>query len=317
MFRSVALLFLIPAGAFSATNVVNLSHYDMMRPDFVTMKRQGIVGVIHEATYPSFVRDPKYLDRQMGALQAGLLWGAYHYANGSDPVRQADHFLSVVSSSWARANPEFDPARAFCWYSISKKMVTIPGGSMRPDQAVAFVERIRQRTGVYPGIYSGEYHLAQVLNSARVTPAQRETLRNCWLWVANYSKEPRATAPWSYWALWQYCGDGKCRLPRSTHPISIANIKKAELNIFRGSRNDLVDFWQRRAGTRGWRPTPGVKPNNCRAINSRSDGPPQDGFAVANLGSRRGGRVVYLSCCAAIHTADVTAGKPSFLSRRG
>jgi lysozyme len=64
------------------------------------MKRQGIVGVIHEATYPPFVRDPKYLDRQMGALQAGLLWGAYHYGNGSDPIRQADHFLSVVSSSW-------------------------------------------------------------------------------------------------------------------------------------------------------------------------------------------------------------------------
>ena len=79
IFRSAALLFLIPAGAFSATNVVNLSHYDMMRPDFTTMKRQGIVGVIHEATYPPFVRDPKYLDRQIGALQAGLLWGAYHY----------------------------------------------------------------------------------------------------------------------------------------------------------------------------------------------------------------------------------------------
>src|SRR5262249_31541633 len=61
MFRSAVLLFLIPAGAFSATNVVNLSHYDMMRPDFVTMKSQGIVGVIHEATYPPFVRDAKYL----------------------------------------------------------------------------------------------------------------------------------------------------------------------------------------------------------------------------------------------------------------
>ena len=77
--RRCVLFFALPACAFSATNVVNLSHYDMMRPDFATMKRQGIVGVIHEATYPPFVRDAKYLDRQMGALQAGLLWGAYHY----------------------------------------------------------------------------------------------------------------------------------------------------------------------------------------------------------------------------------------------
>src|SRR6266513_2977511 len=110
MFRSVALLFLIPAGVFSATNVVNLSHYDMMRPDFTTMRRQGIVGVIHEATYPPFVRDPKYLDRQMGALQAGLLWGAYHYANGSDPIRQADHFLSCFSNSWAQTKSAGRPS---------------------------------------------------------------------------------------------------------------------------------------------------------------------------------------------------------------
>ena len=91
------------------------------------MKRQGIVGVIHEATYPPFVRDPKYLDRQMGALQAGLLWGAYHYANGTDPIRQADHFLSVVSSSWSQAESGgATESQVFCWCSISKRMVTIP-----------------------------------------------------------------------------------------------------------------------------------------------------------------------------------------------
>src|SRR3982751_2915081 len=64
IFRSAALLFLIPAVALSATNVLNLSHYDVMRPDFATVKRQGIVGVIHEGTYPPFVRDPKFLDRR-------------------------------------------------------------------------------------------------------------------------------------------------------------------------------------------------------------------------------------------------------------
>src|SRR5207237_10321148 len=102
-------------------------------------------------------------------------------------------------------------------------------------------------SGGYAGVYSGEYYLGQGLKGPRVTPAQRKSLSNCWLCVANYSKEPRATAPCSYWALLQYCGDGKCRLPRSAYPISIANIRKAELNVFRGSRSDLKDIWQRRA----------------------------------------------------------------------
>ena len=251
--KGTALFFLLPACAFAATNVVNLSHYDMMRPDFGAMKHQGIVGVIHEATYPPFVRDPKYLDRQMGALQAGLLWGAYHYANASDPIRQADHFVSVVSNAWAQANPGTRSSAGVLLVLDFEKNGHYPGGTMRPEQAVAFVERIRERTGVYPGIYGSEYYLRQVLNSPKVTNTQRRTLTNCWLWIANYSKEPRATAPWSFWALWQYCGDGKCRLPRSAYPTRIANIAKAELNIFRGSQSSLQEFWQRR----GWDPAGG------------------------------------------------------------
>src|SRR5262245_29844995 len=114
MTRSISngavLFFVLPACAFAASNVVNLSHYDMVRPDLAALKRRGIVGVIRDSTYPPCTRGSKYRDRQMGALQAGLLWGAYHYGNGSDPIRQADHFLSVVSGSWARANPAVRPS---------------------------------------------------------------------------------------------------------------------------------------------------------------------------------------------------------------
>jgi lysozyme len=250
--RVASLFFSIPACAFAASNVVNLSHYDMMRPDFAGIKREGVIGVIHEATYPRLERDAKYLDRQMGALQAGLLWGAYHYGDGTDPVRQADHFLSVVSNSWAQAGSATRSPGVLLVLDFEKNG-HYPGGTMRVDQAVAFVERIRQRTGVYPGIYSGEYHLRQALNSRQVTNAQRSVLANCWLWMANYHNEPRATAPWNYWSLWQYCGDGRGARPRSVYPISVANIKKAERNIFRGTRSDLQEFWQRRA----WDPAGG------------------------------------------------------------
>jgi len=244
--RAAGFVFALPACAFAASNVVNLSHYDMMRPDFAAMKREGIVGVIHEATYPRFDRDSQYLARQQAAARAGLLWGAYHYADATDPVRQADHFLGVVSSAWSQANPLSRPNGVLLVLDFEKNG-HYPGGTMRADQAVAFVERIRERTGRYPGIYSGEYHLRQVLNSPKVSPVYKRVLSKCWLWIANYHYEPRATAPWSFWHLWQYCGDGKCDLPRAAYPTSVANIRKAERNIFRGSRSDLEDFWQERA----------------------------------------------------------------------
>src|SRR5438046_10007593 len=70
-----------------------------MQPDFVGMKSEGIVAVIHEATYPRFDRDARYRERQVAAMQAGLLWGAYHFGDATNPIRQADHFLGVVAAS--------------------------------------------------------------------------------------------------------------------------------------------------------------------------------------------------------------------------
>ena len=240
-----------PAAAFAVSNsVVNMSHYDLMRVDFELMQRQGIVGVIHEASYPPFVRDAKYGGRQNAATRAGLLWGAYHFANASNPIRQADHFLNVVETSWRRADPGSRPDEVLLVLDFEKNG-HYPGGTMRVDQAIQFIERIRERTGKYPGLYSGEYRINEVLNSPRVTAEQKNILRRCWLWVANYGHVPRNVSPWARWHMWQYTGDGKCRLqPRSAYPKNIANIKNAERNVFNGSASRAISFWKQH----GWRP---------------------------------------------------------------
>jgi lysozyme len=245
--RLLLLLPVLQAGAFAGNSVVNLSHYDLMRPDFDRMKAQGIVGVIHEATYPPSVRDSHYGTRQNAATRAGLLWGAYHFANATDPIRQAEFFLNTVASHWR--GPALRPNGVLLVLDFEKNG-HYPGGSMRVDQAVTFVERIHQRTGRYPGLYCSEYRLREMLYNPRVTAAQRRTLANCWLWIANYHFVPRNTAPFSHWTMWQYTGDGICDLPRASYPKGIANIKNAERNLFRGSAAALQAFWQEHA----WNP---------------------------------------------------------------
>jgi lysozyme len=247
---SMLLLLAAPAIAFGASNsVVNLSHYDLMRVDFDLMRRQGIVGVIHEATYPPYVRDAYYARRQSAATRAGLLWGAYHFANASEPIRQADHFLATVRNAWQAGDPSGRPEEVLLVLDFEKNG-HYPGGTMRVDQAVRFIERVRQRTGVYPGLYSNEHRIQTVLNSARVTAEQRSVLTKCWLWVANYHKPPRNLSPWKGWTMWQYTGDGVCDLPRASYPKGIANIKHAERNIFRGSAASAGAFWR----ANGWNP---------------------------------------------------------------
>ncbi|PYL15842.1 MAG: hypothetical protein DME30_10635 [Verrucomicrobia bacterium] len=191
------------------------------------------------------------LERQTAASQAGLLWGAYHFGNGTDPISQADHFLAVVGSSHPPASKADDPEKRRAGVLLVldfEKNGHYPGGSMSVAQAVAFVERIKERTGKYPGIYASEYRLRQMLYGPGSSAAHRALLSNCWLWIANYQSEPRYTSPWRRWDLWQYTGDGKCGLrPRGAFPTRVANLRKAERNIFRGNNALLQAFWQEHA----------------------------------------------------------------------
>jgi lysozyme len=119
---------------------------------------------------------------------------------------------------------------------------------MSVGQAAAFVQRIKEKTGSYPGLYCSEYRLRQMLYGPGASAGHRSVLSNCWLWIANYHFQPRNTSPWSRWQLWQYTGDGKCDLrPREMYPKSIANMRKAERNIFNGNNTALAAFWRANA----------------------------------------------------------------------
>ena len=127
--RILLTFLLLPACAFGANSVVNMSHYDLMRPDFTGMKNEGVAGIIHEATFPRRQRDTRYADRQRAAFEAGLLWGAYHFGDATSPVAQADHFLDAVTdaqppSGWKIRRSR---ARVCCSFWILKKTVIIQG----------------------------------------------------------------------------------------------------------------------------------------------------------------------------------------------
>ncbi|HVI83312.1 MAG TPA: glycoside hydrolase family 25 protein [Chthoniobacterales bacterium] len=242
---------LAPLCLLAGNNVVNMSHYDLVHADFVAMKSEGVLGVIHEATFPRFQQDWRYFERQSQAAQAGLLWGAYHFGDGTNPIQQADHFLSVVTSTrWPlRVADDSEKKRNGVLLVLDfEKNGHYPGGTMTVSQAVAFVQRIKERTGKYPGIYGSENRLRQMLYGSGATESERTILSNCWLWIANYHAQPRYTSPWSGWALWQYTGDGKCGLrPRNAFPTSVGNLRRAERNIFNGNNVALQAFWQQHA----------------------------------------------------------------------
>ena len=79
--------------------VIDISHYDGPNIDFIKVARAGIIGVLCKATQGQTLIDRYYSLNQKKALDAGLLWGAYHFGDGSDGVHQAVHFLDTVGDT--------------------------------------------------------------------------------------------------------------------------------------------------------------------------------------------------------------------------
>jgi lysozyme len=164
--------------------VVDISHNNN-RPNLAAAQQAGILGVIQKATQGTRFADPTYAANLQTAQQLGLLWGAYHFANGDDGISQAEFFLNTVRPEAATIlvlDFESNPA----------------GSTMSLDEARDFVTHVHESTGVWPGLYGGSYLKEQLGSQAD------PTLQNCWLWLAQYGPTAVLPAGWANWTLWQW-----------------------------------------------------------------------------------------------------------------
>jgi lysozyme len=203
--------------------VVDLSHHNAS-VDFNAAKAAGIVGVLYKATEGTGYTDPTYESRHSAALNAGLMWGAYHFGSAGDGVAQAEHFLSVV-------NP--GPTDLLVLdFEQSYNRNGQPISSMTLQQAQDFVIHVQSRTGRWPGFYSGSY-IKQLLGNN-----QNPTLANCWFWLAQYGSTPQVPRNWSNWTMWQYT-DGNV----GPQPHAVKGIGNCDRDQFNGSLSGLQRLW--------------------------------------------------------------------------
>jgi lysozyme len=212
----------------SFDGVIDLSHHNTVTS--FTDAASSVSAVVHKATQGLTFRDPTYVDRRSQAVDSGLLWGAYHFGDGSDGVEQADHFLGSVN--------------------IGKDLLVLdleanPTGPTMPlSEAHAFVTRVFQKTGHYPGLYAGHY--LKELIGAGLDPV----LANCWLWIAQYSAAPVIPPNWTDWTMWQYT-DGALG-PRH---VPVPGVSACDRDMFNGEAvtltsdaTGLTAFWTSQLG---------------------------------------------------------------------
>lgn len=165
--------------------IVDINHNDDVK-SWSQAANARVVACIHKASEGTTWTDPSYASRRLLATREGLLWGAYHFANGSDGTKQADHFLQAAA-------PSKDTLIALdLEHNPNGKTVTL-------GQACDFVKRIIAKLGRAPWAY-GSDRLAEF---AEQDP--HSILAVCPLWIARYGVHPPVVPKlWTHWTLWQY-----------------------------------------------------------------------------------------------------------------
>ncbi|MBW4715690.1 lysozyme [Saccharothrix obliqua] len=156
-----------------------------------------------KATEGTGYRNPYFAQQYNGSYQVGMIRGAYHFAlpDRSDGRAQADFFVDN-GGGWSRdgrtlpgaVDMEYNPYGDTC-YGLDQAAM---GGWVR-----AFSDRVLERTGRYPTIYTSTSWWNRCVGGAA------EFGRTNPLWVAHYA-EQLGPLPhgWGHQTIWQWQAAG-------------------------------------------------------------------------------------------------------------
>ena len=195
-------------------NGIDISHHQgRINWQILSTARGGeapLSFIFIKATEGGDLKDELFDSNFAHASKAGFIRGAYHfYIPSTDPVRQADFFISTVKLSAGDLPPVID---------IEMKP-TQQQKSAFNAQLSTFLYRLEAHYGVTPIIYTSYKYKEQYLNNAIFDRYP--------LWIAHYHVSTLKYK--GKWAFWQH-----------TDRAVIPGIpEKTDLNVFNGSSMDL------------------------------------------------------------------------------
>jgi lysozyme len=180
---------------------IDVSHWQN-EIDWTQVRAAGKEFVFMKASQDTDFVDPMYGLNRARATAAGFIIGAYHFADPrpgtADARAQADHFLATAGIASGDLPPVLDLEETNGLTPVQLE-----------EWARAYLERIRERTGVRGVIYtSPNFWKTRVGDSTWFATNGYRVL-----WIAHWTTLPAPTVPASDWAgfgwtFWQYTSNG-------------------------------------------------------------------------------------------------------------
>jgi GH25 family lysozyme M1 (1,4-beta-N-acetylmuramidase) len=171
-------------------DVSKYQHDDGRAIDWAAVKRSGQAFAFLKATGGSNRVDPWFTREWAAAGRAGMVRGAYHYADpSSNPEAQAALVVQTVGSTREASN-------------LGIVLDIEDDGGLAPAALAAwahrFLDAVEARTGRTPILYTYVYFWQHAMANNRSFGAYP-------LWLARYADQPPApVAGWSQWTFWQH-----------------------------------------------------------------------------------------------------------------
>lgn len=186
--------------------------------DYTAVREAGHRFVFIKATQDNDFLDPMFPTNMARARAAGLAAGAYHFFDYTlDGREQADHFIDRVESVGGIDDTLPPVVDVECWAPIGSSIHAVSAARLRD-----FVERVYERTGRMPLLYTSVFMWREVMGNA-------EGFEDLPMWAACWGcDQPISIAPgWDEWVFWQ---EGLTRIP---------SVGRLDGNYFFGTNKDL------------------------------------------------------------------------------
>ena len=185
----------------------------------------NVVAVIHKCSEGLRV-DNGYTERKQAAKEHGYLWGSYHLGRAGDPIEQAQFYLSQIED--------------LKLISLDLEDVDNPK-FMDLENALIFIDYVREQTGRYPILYCNN----NVLNQINENYGHESSFAKCPLWYARFKSEVSdfSSVTWPTYTFWQFSCEINCEktgeclynVPGTAHDMDV--------NIFNGNQEELRQLW--------------------------------------------------------------------------
>ena len=212
--------------------------------DWQTVRNQDIRFAIAKATEGTEYFSPHFTEQWEGAKSVGILRGAYHYLRANlDGAKQADFFLYKVNIQDGDLPPFLDIEGANNYIDPNAKNKVLFPNPQFIGNAQKWLERVEEKTGRRPVVYSTSYFLQEKLTGGNGQPPS--WAKNYPTWVAGYIDHStdsiaQVTQPkgWGDWIIWQYSGD-KLSIDGIYQDEARTKLVFVDLNVYRHSLEDL------------------------------------------------------------------------------